>query len=420
MRRWMTTAVTTLLSLTAVAGNRIWNPQVKTLQAVVNQDWQSSTAILRIDTDDVLDISFDEMSHDYHRYTYLIERHEADWSIAHEVFESDWLEGFNGIIIEDAIPSVNTVVPYTHYHIQIPNHQCRLKMSGNYCLRIIDDDTDKEIASVDFLVAEQTMSLALEATTNTDIDVNQSHQQLDISLRYEGTRVTNPEEQIMLVVTQNGRDDNRRQAIEPTLKSSDGLQWRHCRQLIFESGNEYRKYEVLDPSHPTMGIDHIVWDGQLYQVFPFIDEPRPNYIYDEDADGAFYIRNSDNSENDTSCEYVMVNYRLKAPKVPEGTIIINGHWTTEAPDNYTMAYDEEEGIYIARILQKQGYYSYQYLWQTVAGKTSFLPSEGDFYQTENRYLALVYYKGQGDRTWTLKAFRGIQLGSSGEHGKTWR
>ena len=36
-------------------------------------------------------------------------------------------------------------------------------------------------------------------------------------------------------------------------------------------------------------------------------------------------------------------------------------------------------------------------------------SEGSFYQTENRYQALVYYKGPMDRTWRLVAYRALDF-----------
>jgi hypothetical protein len=401
------------------ARNRSFTPQVRSLQAVVNQDWLSP-AVMRLDTDDILHIGFDELSHNYHRFVYRLERCEVDWSSAEEMFESDWLEGFNDGIIDDYELSVNTITPYTHYRLEIPNSLCRLKMSGNYRLHIINEDSDEKVATFEFMVTEQTMGLTLTATTNTDIDSNDSHQQLAIALNYGKLPVTRPDEQIKMVVTQNGREDNSRHDIKPSFTNNSGLEWSHCRWLIFDAGNEYRKYEVLDPSHPTMGIDYIRWDGSQYQVFPFIDEPRSNYIYDEDADGAFYIRNSDNRENDTSSEYVWVNYRLKTPALPDGHIVIDGMWTTESPENYTMQYDAEKGIYTASIFQKQGYYSYQYLWQKADGRKIYLPSEGSFFQTENRYQAYIYYKGIGERTWRLTAYRGILLGSSGAYDRTWR
>ena len=404
MNRCKILIFTLLWPLSLIAGHRILHPQIKSLQAVVNQDFMSP-AVLRLGTDDILHIAFDELSHDYHRYTYTLERCEADWTPAQGIFESDWLEGFNAIVIDDHEPSINTIVPYTHYQLQIPNDQCRLKMSGNYRLYIIDDEQQEQLACVEFMVTEQKMSLFMEATTNTDIDLNTSHQQLDITLNYGNLVVTNPQEQIRMVVRQNDRDDNCRRDIPPTFINNNGLRWQHCRPLIFEAGNEYRKYEVLDPSHPTMGIDYIRWDGEQYQVFPFISEPRPHYIYDEDSDGAFYIRNSDNVENDIASEYVWVNYRLKAPFLPSGRIMIQGHWTTEAPETYEMTYDATTQLYTASILQKQGYYSYQYLWLDNDGHQQFLPSEGSFYQTENRYQTYIYYKGTEDRTWRLVSYR---------------
>ena len=74
-----------------------------------------------------------------------------------------------------------------------------------------------------------------------------------------------------------------------------------------------------------------------------------------------------------------------------------------------MNYDETSGLYTASILQKQGYYSYQYLWVTDDGVSHPLPSEGSYYETENRYQAMVYYKGTGERTWRLTSYAQITL-----------
>ena len=244
------------LTFTTAWADQIYVSNVKSLQAVVNEDWLAPT-VLRLESDDVLHIGFDELSHDLHRYIYQLERCEADWTVSEEVFESDWLEGLNNSLIENYEWSVNTIVPYTHYDLEIPNDQVRLKLSGNYRLNIIDEDTDQRVASVEFMVTEQSMKLSLGCTTNTEIDTNDSHQQLSVELNYNRLPVTFPEDQIRLVVTQNQRHDNQKTHIRPTMIRPDGLSWNHCRELIFEAGNEYHKFEVLDPSHPTMGIDYM-------------------------------------------------------------------------------------------------------------------------------------------------------------------
>ncbi|MBR6828913.1 MAG: DUF5103 domain-containing protein [Prevotella sp.] len=398
-----------LLSSQAQARSVIYHPQVKTLQVVVNQDWLSPP-VMRLGSDDVLNIGFDELSHTFHRYIYKLERCETDWTASEELFESDWLEGFNGNTIDDYENSLNTTVLYTHYTLQIPNDRCRLKMSGNYKLHIYDEDNDDELVlTAEFRVVESLTSVGLAVTTNTDIDFNVSHQQVSMTVNLGSLNVINIDEQLQTIVMQNGREDNMKVNPRPNIIQHEKLQWEHHQDLIFDAGNEYHKFEVLDVSHPTMGIDHILWDGTYYQAYPFANASRRSYLYDQDADGAFYIRNSDNIENDRTCDYVYVNYKLMAEHEHQGQVFIDGNWTTEASTNYAMTYQEADRSYNARILQKQGYYSYQYLLSKDDGKTETVPEEGSFFETENRYQAFVYFKETGGRTWRLVGYQQIQL-----------
>lgn len=392
--------------------SRIYADNVKTLQVVVNQDWLSPP-VMRLHSGDVLHVSFDELSHDFHRYRYRLEHCEADWTASEDIFESDWLEGFNDNPIDDYENSLNTTVMYSHYWLCLPNDRCRLRLSGNYRLHVYDEDNADEgdVLCAEFMVSEERANLSLSATTNTDVDVNVSHQQIGMSLEYNGLQVSNPDAQLYTVVMQNGREDNWKQNPRPNYVTNRGLRWEHNRQLIFEAGNEYHKFEVLDVSHPTMGIDQISWDGSHFHAYPFTNEPRRNYIYDEDADGAFYIRNSDNVENDRLCDYVYVHYKLcPARRYDLAHVVVDGQWATEDSGNYRMDYDERDHSYNAAILQKQGYYSYQYLLVDADGQaTHVVPEEGSFSQTENRYQAFVYYKGTGERTWRLVAYRQVVL-----------
>ena len=259
-----------LLALQVSARNVVYSPQVKTLQVVVNQDWLSP-AVMRMGTDDVLNVGFDELSHTYHRYIYKLEHCEADWSPSEDIFESDWLEGFNGNPIEDYENSLNTTVLYTHYRLHIYD----------------EDNSNEEVLCAEFRVVEPLMNVGLNVTTNTDVDFNVSHQQVSMTVTYGSLSVTNEAAQVWTVVMQNGREDTQKVNARPNYIQPGRLVWEHNRSLIFDAGNEYHKFEVLDVSHPTMGIDHIDWDGHHYQAYPFADAPRRNYIYDQDANGAF-------------------------------------------------------------------------------------------------------------------------------------
>ena len=391
-----------LFSVIAQAGNKIYSPTIKTLTTIVNSDWQNRP-VIELGSSDILTIGFDELSHDAHRYIYHLTRCEADWSESTEVFDSDWLEGFNDYPIDDYENSLNTTVSYTHYEFHIPNRQCRILMSGNYRLSIYDEDASHEkVLEAEFYVVKPSVKIQLGMTTNTDIDVNKSHQQISMAINYDDIHVTRPDEELYTVVMQNWNEKTARINPQPSYIQQRSLQWEHHRELIFDAGNEYHKFEVLDVSHPTMGIERISWDENRYLAYPFATTLRRNYLTDESANGAFLIRNSNRSEINYTCDYVWVNYTLESNYC--GDIYIDGQWTNNAEDTaYKMFYDAGSSCYRAQIMQKQGYYSYHYI--TQEGKTA--PTEGNFYQTRNTYQVLVYYKGLGDRTWQLVGFRGL-------------
>lgn len=394
--------------------NEIYDRGIASLQVVAGQQWLS-LPIIKLGShgpNERINISFDDLTHTYHRYVYRIEHCEADWTVSDQLFSSDYIEGFqDGNTIDDIVESINTNTLYTHYSLQIPNEQCSLKMSGNYKLTVYDEnDGDRPMFTACFMVIEPAMGVALDVTTNTDIDINKAHQQVSMQVNYGGINVTDPMSQIKTVIMQNRRWDNAKVNPRPQYIMPDGLKWEHNRDLIFQAGNEYHKYEILDVDHPSMGIDRIVWDGNDYQVYPYVCTPRPNYLYDEDANGAFYIRNSDNIEYDISSEYVYVHYTLKTPQRFAGDIYVNGAWTNDQfTPEYLMTYDEINKCYTATIRQKQGYYSYQYVLVDDNGASQAVPSEGSFYQTENKYQALVYYRGRGERTDRLVGYQEVQF-----------
>ena len=83
-----------LMALPMTAANRILSPRFKTLTSTVNGDWLNHP-VMQLNSNDVMTIGFDELSHNYHRLCYRIEHCEYDWTPSESLFDSDWLEGFN-------------------------------------------------------------------------------------------------------------------------------------------------------------------------------------------------------------------------------------------------------------------------------------------------------------------------------------
>jgi hypothetical protein len=388
--------------------NEILANNIASLQVIAGTNWQG----LPVTTlgGEPITISFDELSHEYHRFTYTIQHCEADWTPSESLFTSDYINGiYDDNTIDTYEESIDTYQLYTHYTLQFPNDKCRITMGGNYKVTVIDDYAQKPVLVACFMVNESSAGIQLEATTNTDIDINGKHQQLNMQVTYGGLDIISPEEQLNIVVMQNRRWDNAVYNPPAQYKMREGMKWEHCADLIFLAGTEYHKFETLDPSHITMGLSSVGWDKDLSQwhAYVFPDTPIPNYSYDVDANGSFLIRNSDNIDNNITCDYIMTHFELQAPQ-QQGRVYLNGAWTNQRflPE-YEMDWNEDKEIYEKTVYLKQGYYSYRYLVMADDGTTQGLSSEGNFFETENTYQALLYYRGNTDRTDRLVGFASI-------------
>ena len=152
--------------------------RINTLRMIVDNDWEKPP-VVDMASDATIEFSFDEMSHEYHRFTYHIQHCDAQWQPS-DILESDYLDGFNDETIDDWENSINTTFDYTHYRLTIPNNEVRLKLSGNYRLSIREDD--HEVAYFRFCLSEGKDLLSCTISGNTDIDAHDSHQQLGLTI----------------------------------------------------------------------------------------------------------------------------------------------------------------------------------------------------------------------------------------------
>lgn len=402
----MTKKIILLLSLlssishTAMAqNNKILANNIASLSVMAGKNWLGMPVTSL--GGEPIRINFDELSHDYHRYTYRIEHCDADWTPSEGLFASDYIQGFyDDNTIDDYQQSLSTYQLFTHYSLTIPNDKLRLTMSGNYRLTVLDDNNDdKPVLVACFMICENTAGIKFRVITDTDADINGRHQQLNMEVSYGNLDVTAPQEQLHTVVLQNHRWDNAVYNPRSQFTMRDGLRWEHCRELIFLAGNEYHKFETLDPTHTTMGLASVGWDDVNSQWHAYVepDYPQKNYTYDVDANGSFLIRNSDNTDNATMSDYILTHFELHAPR-QKGPVYLSGVWTNgELTPQYEMKWNDEMQVYENTVMLKQGYYSYRYLVLNSDGTLSSISSEGNFFETENRYDVLLYFRAPGDR-----------------------
>lgn len=373
---------------------QIFNRNIKTLTLTVDDD-PTLPPYLAFGGRQYIDIEWDEMSHDYKRYRYHIDHCDWDWNVTDDIFESDFLEGLNDQLIEDFEKSFNTTQIYTHYRLRVPSKEIRLRLSGNYRVLIYEEDEkDEPVLEARFCIYEREAGIMAQISSNTDIDFNDRHQQMTLSIGYGVLSIFDPERDLKVIVMQNRRWDSRVEGLVPNIRQANGIEFTHNRNLIFPAGNEYHRFEILDVHRTATGVDRIDWFEPYYHasLFPAVIDHA--YSYSEDQNGVYVVRSSDNYDDWTTAEYVVVHFFLETPRLQGGDVYVSGWWSGQTfnPD-CKMEYDDAHQYYHAAILLKQGYYSYEFVQKDGLMQRTM----GSFFETENEYEVLVYYRQQGSR-----------------------
>ena len=362
--------------------------------------------VISLNGGEQLEVSFDDLTHQYCRYTYRLTHCDWEGNPSDELFESEYLYAVQDEeVIDDYEPSLNTSVQYLHYRFSLPNERLKPLLSGNYLLTIYNED-GQPVCQTYFGVVDRKAGLVATCTTNTEIDWNDKHQQVSLELNLGNLPLRDAAEEVKTIVMQNRRYDTAVMGLEPTSQQAGQLRWEHEQKLIFKAGNEYRKMEMLSTRYPGMHGESMRWYDPYYHYTLFADAPRKNYLYDEERNGAWVVAWSGSADPDTEADYVWTHFRLDMLPWAGRKVYVNGRWAVpDFSDAYLMHYNDDEHCYEASILLKTGYYNYQYLCFDAPGQRSALtaPVEGDYFQTENEYEILVYYRPTAARYWQLVA-----------------
>lgn len=379
---------------------RIDAPAFHTLQTKVNGSEQLPPVII-LDSDDRLNISFDELSDDRRYMRYELIHCDMRWR-PDGLVSPEYLEGFNEGTIDNYQYSQATAAHYVHYDLEIPNEQMRPRLSGNYLLRVYDEsEPENTLLQVRFSIVEPVTTVSASASSRTDTDYNGSHQQLTIAVDTDGADIANVFTDLAVTVSQNGRIDNTVTVTSPSRIAGKTVFYEHNPTLIFPAGNEYRRMEIISTTYPGMRVESLGYADPYYHATLYTDEPRSGlpYTYDSTQHGRFRIREYDSENSDTEADYMVTHFSLAMPELQGLDIFIDGDLTLRrfSPES-RMVFNRASGLYEHTMLLKQGAYNYQYLavpTGKMTGYTSLV--EGDHYQTTNEYLIMVYHRRPGER-----------------------
>lgn len=379
---------------------RIFHSDFHTLQLKVNGNDMLPPVII-LGSDDKLTVSFDELSDDRRYLRYELLHCNALWQ-RDNLVAPEYLDGFNEATIDDYAFSQATTVHYVNYRLTIPNDDMQPLLSGNYLLRVFDEnDPQITILQARFSISEQVMTVTASVSSRTDIDYNDSHQQLTIGIDTGTDNIDNPFTDLTVTVEQNGRQDNITTVTRPSRIAGTTAWFEHDRNLIFSAGNEYRRMEVVSVNYPGMNVEDLSYAYPYYHATLHTDEPRVDkqYSFDSTQHGRFRVREYDSDDPDTEADYIVTHFTLDAPELPAGDIFIDGDMVQRrfSPES-RMVFNRATGLYEHSLLLKQGAYNYQYLMVPAGYMTGYTaPIEGDRYQTVNEYIVKVYCRRPGQR-----------------------
>jgi hypothetical protein len=370
---------------------------IKTIKFKSNTT-QGQLPILRLG--EPLILEFDALNANEEDFYYVIEHFNFDWTPS-VLAKGEYLKGLDNQRILEYYNSFNTYQVYSHYKLQIPNIQTRkLLKSGNYMISIYDD-YDELMFSRKFMIYEDLVNVGAKVKRSRDVKVIAEKQSVDLVIATNSINFNNPLETIKTLIIQNNNLNTSIDDLKPQYTLGNELIYRYDTASAFWGGNEYLYFENRDVRTSNIGVQFIDLKD-IYQSYLFTNAPRKGrpYTYNPDINGNFQVTANERVENiDIEADYTMVHFSLLQQELKDKDIYIYGNFNAFAIEPLTkMTFNSESGKYETSMRLKQGFYNYKHV--VVDKKTGQLDEgaiSGDYWQTENNYKVLVYYRDLGAR-----------------------
>lgn len=352
-----------------------------------------------INLGDRINLSFDALNGKEEDFYYVITHHNFDWTTS-DLAKSEYLDGFDEVRIETYENSLNTLQIFSNYRLNIPNRETRgLRKSGNYMITITDSD-GYPIFSRKFMVVENKVSVAVAIKRSRDLNFIDEKQVVQFSINSPNLLLINPKETVKTVVLQNSNLKTAITDLKPQYTLGNELIYRYDQEASFWGGNEFLAFDNKDVRAANNNIRRVVLND-LYENYLFTDPARFNrpYTYNPDINGNFVVRNIDVQDANIEAEYVRMHFNLQYfEDLGDRELHIYGNFNNWSIDGSTyMRYDEASGTYRNDRLFKQGFYNYKYVLVDRDGSIDEGAVGGNFWQTENDYTVLVYFRDLGAR-----------------------
>lgn len=371
---------------------------VNSIKTIVFKHQASEIQFPIIKLGESFQLHFDDLNGDERNYYYKIKYFNHDWTPSN-LFQNEYLKGFDNLRIENYQTSFNTLQPYTHYQLNLPNDQTEFLISGNYLLEIYNE-ADEMVFSRRFLIYEDGATVNAGIFRTRDLEFYQTHQSVQFSISPpKGEFFRDPQNQIHVTILQNEQWNTALNDLKPQYNNGRSLEYRYDAETRFEGGNEYLFFDTKNIQITSANVS-MVELNRLYESYLTTNFLRRGYPYSftQDLNGDFIIRTLQGSENgDIEADYSWVHFSLSTPELlKDQEIFVYGKFNNyDLNEENKMYYNPSLEIYEGVMLLKQGVYNYKFVARTPQSEF-YNAICGSHALTENRYLIFVYYRYFGN------------------------
>ena len=358
--------------------------------------------ILELFSNSQLFISFDDLSDEVKNFTYTVVHCDADWTPS-GLTENEYIDGFSEDRIDDFSFSANTRTAYVHYYFAIPNRDMDFSKSGNYVLKVYEDEDEKTLVFTRrFMIVEPLMRIIPRVVRTSQVSKSDTHQEIDFLVSHKGMDIRNPLMEVKASILQNGRWDNAITGVVPQFVRPEEMSFDYQNKIVFEAGKEFRNLDLRSFRYPSGDIAAIEVFSDGIDITLGKDMKRLNQVYLEynDLNGNYVIESTDMGNPALEGDYAEVLFSLHSPTEYEGQdmYLFGGVTDWQLKPEFKMTYNQRIRAYVGEALFKQGFYSYYYVLAPQDGGAPVIQdTEGNWYETENDFTVLVYYRPFGER-----------------------
>ena len=371
-----------------------------------NSKNEMSLPIINLDSEEKLELRFDDLTTDISKFFVTIEHFDSNWKKSN-LLKSEYVEGFMKDEIINYDYSFNTLQEYIHYNYIFPSENLKPTISGNYKLKVFDSYGDT-VFSKKFMVLEKKINLEVNIKKATLSQDRKIKHEIDFIINHKNFDIVDPFSQIKVIIKQNNKDDNAITDLKPMYIRNSSLIYDFNEENTFLGNNEFRHFDIKSMRYYSERIKSIYSDSSKFKVTLYSDNKKPfnNYSIEPDLNGKFYIKSQEARNSSTEAEYVDVLFSLRGEYISNGDLYIIGEMNDwKKNENFKLYYNFQKKQYEKEVILKQGYYNYHYaINDTSLDYLDVASIEGTHYQTRNEYQIYVYFKDLNDRYEKLIGF----------------